>query len=196
MFKKSKTKVLIDDGSEEDDITLNQQPAPKNKDPDGEEEITASKEKGKKAKAKKEKKPIIIEDDEHFLLTGVTPVNRKGSNKKKEEEKSKMYVEKSYCFWETVTMTMKQITPTKKLDKIEGWEPPQVTDVIEEHTARDALTFPTEPSSWPGLEEDTSNYSNLTDPKNSGPKWSTKAKEKLAGMRRRSRGNVSEILEG
>ncbi|MBN3306957.1 TDRP protein, partial [Amia calva] len=107
-----------------------------------------------------------------------------------------MYLEKSYCFWDSVTMTMKQITPTKKLDKIEGWEPPQVPEVIEEHMARDTFAQLAEAASWPGLEEDTSNYSNLTDPENSGSKWSIKAKGKFAGMRRRSKGSVSESWEG
>uniref|UniRef100_A0AAY5L4X3 Uncharacterized protein n=1 Tax=Esox lucius TaxID=8010 RepID=A0AAY5L4X3_ESOLU len=110
----------------------------------------------------------------------------KSHKKSKEEdmEKNKHITEKGHCFWENVTMTMRQITPTRKLDKIEGWAPPQLV-----------LGLP----SWTGmgLEEDSSCYTNLSESRDStAVRWTARAKGKLAGIRRRSRGNLSETWEG
>ncbi|KAJ8410188.1 hypothetical protein AAFF_G00201690 [Aldrovandia affinis] len=210
MFKKSKGKVLVEYASEEDDMSWHHQHTYKDKDPDGEEEAAspASKEgKVKKVKSKKEKrdkKMFFAPDDEHFLLTGVTAAEGKGSSKKsREEERSNAFVEKSQCFWDSVTMTMKQITPTRKMDKMEGWEPPQISEATEvaevteeECVARNPMVPPIESATWPGLEEDSSKYTNLSRSHDSGIRWTTKAKGKLAGIRRRSRGSVSENWEG
>ncbi|KAI1897257.1 hypothetical protein AGOR_G00081450 [Albula goreensis] len=141
-------------------------------------------------------------DDEHFLLTGVTAAEGKGSSKKnREEEKScNAFVEKSQCFWDSVTMTMKQITPTRKMDRMEGWEPPQIsedggTELEQENATMDSQE---ERPGWPsvGLGEDASKYTNLSRSHDSGIRWTTKAKGKLAGIRRRSRGSMSENWEG
>lgn len=104
-------------------------------------------------------------------------------------------------------MTMRQVTPTKKLEKLEGWEPPQLSDGDESHTddmgpeavgrTRDSpvsLPQSLEPS-WTGLglEEDSSRYANLSDStENSAVRWTDLAKVKLAGISRRGRGIVSE----
>ncbi|XP_036405973.1 si:ch211-225h24.2 [Megalops cyprinoides] len=206
MFKKSKGKVLVEYASEEDDVSWHHQHTYKDKGPDGEEEIASSASKDfkvKKIKSKKEKrdkKLFFAPDDEHFLLTGVAAAEGKGSSKKtKEEDKSNIFIEKGQCFWDSVTMTMKQITPTKKMDKIEGWEPPRISEATEEAEdcmARDSLVQPDECPSWTGLEEDSSKYTNLSKSHEPGIRWTTKAKGKLAGIRRRSRGSVSESWEG
>jgi hypothetical protein len=112
-------------------------------------------------------------------------------------------------------MTMRQITPTRKLDKLEGWEPPQLPDQTETPTeeameaqsgTRDspvsfpqALGLPLGLPSWTGLglEEDSSHYANLSESRDStAVRWTARAKGKLAGIRRRSRGSVSETWEG
>ncbi|KAK5880158.1 hypothetical protein CesoFtcFv8_023214 [Champsocephalus esox] len=233
MFKKSKSKVLVDYASEEDDMSWHQHHSYKDKDIEGEEEeeeaVTAvSKEaKVKKIMSKKERKEkkISSKDDEHFLLTGVQLADRRGSHKKnKDDEKEKKdkpekgkpekgKPEKGHCFWESVTMTMRQISPTKKLEKMEGWEPPQLEnltetvtdDVPEEDKSQegdspvsfpDSLGLPLELASWAGrgLEEDSSRYANLSDSKDSTAaiRWTDRAKVKLAGISRMSRGIVSE----
>ncbi|KAJ4928603.1 hypothetical protein JOQ06_004233 [Pogonophryne albipinna] len=224
MFKKSKSKVLVDYASEEDDMSWHQHHSYKDKDIEGEEEeeeaVTAvSKEaKVKKIMSKKERKEkkISSKDDEHFLLTGVQLADRRGSHKKnKDDEKEKEKKdkpEKGHCFWESVTMTMRQISPTKKLEKMEGWEPPQlenltetVTDDVPEDKSQegdspvsfpDSLGLPLELASWAGrgLEEDSSRYANLSDSKDSTAaiRWTDRAKVKLAGISRMSRGIVSE----
>lgn len=136
----------------------------------------------------------------------------RSQKKIKEEEKEKEKPEKSYCFWESVTMTMRQVTPTKKLEKMEGWEPPQLSDGDESHTddmgpeavgrTRDSpvslpqsLELPLGLPSWTGLglEEDSSRYANLSDStETSAVRWTALAKVKLAGISRRGRGIVSE----
>lgn len=112
-------------------------------------------------------------------------------------------------------MTMRQISPAKKLEKIEGWEPPHLENFAE--TAPDeapvcksqngdvaesspsSLSIPAtalELPSWcgRGQEEDSSRYANLLDSNDStaAVKWTARAKVKLAGISRMSRGIVSE----
>uniref|UniRef100_A0AAX7T1D7 Uncharacterized protein n=1 Tax=Astatotilapia calliptera TaxID=8154 RepID=A0AAX7T1D7_ASTCA len=112
-----------------------------------------------------------------------TPNCHKIKDEEKEKEK-KDKPEKANCFWESVTMTMRQISPAKKLEKIEGWEPPHLENFAE--------TLP----SWcgRGQEEDSSRYANLLDSNDStaAVKWTARAKVKLAGISRMSRGIVSE----
>ncbi|KAM3861661.1 testis development-related protein [Diretmus argenteus] len=228
MFKKSKSKVLVDYASEEDDMSWHYHHSYKDKDIEGEEVEEEEEEEAvspvsKDAKVKKimsikerrEKKMFSSNDDEHFLLTGVKLADRRGSHKKiKDDEKEKEKKdkpEKSHCFWESVTMTMKQITPTKKLEKIEGWEPPQLGDITEtesdevpeakSQTRNSPVSFPNSLglplglASWGGrgLEEDSSRYANLSDSRDStAVRWTARARGKLAGISRRSRGIVSE----
>ncbi|XP_029984400.1 testis development-related protein [Sphaeramia orbicularis] len=226
MFKKSKSKVLVDYASEEDDMSWHYHHSYKDKDIDGEEEeeeaVSAgvSKEaKVKKIMSKKEKrdkKMFSSKDDEHFLLTGVKLTDRRGSHKKiKDDEKEKEKKdkpEKAHCFWESVTMTMRQISPAKKLEKMEGWEPPRLDNLTETLTDDvsddkslkgdsvvpfpDSLDLPLDLASWAGrgLEEDSSRYANLSDSKDpmGAVRWTARAKVKLAGISRMSRGIVSE----
>lgn len=106
-------------------------------------------------------------------------------------------------------MTMRQISPTKKLEKMEGWEPPRLENLTETGTEGapedksqngdspvsfpDSLGLPLELASWEGLglEEDSSRYANLSDSKDA-VRWTSRAKVKLAGISRMSRGIVSE----
>ncbi|XP_061563125.1 testis development-related protein [Cololabis saira] len=233
MFKKTKSKVLVDYASEEDDMSWHYHHSYKDKDIEGEEEdegaVTAvSKEaKVKKIMSKKErreKKMFSSKDDEHFLLTGVKLADRKGPQKKikdddkekekeKKEKEKKDKTEKGYCFWENVSMTMRQISPTKKLEKMEGWEPPHLGNVTETMTAEpaeekgdsavslpDSINVPLETPMWAGqgLEEDSSRYANLSDSNDTsaGVRWTARAKVKLAGISRMSRGIVSESAWG
>ncbi|KAM9339582.1 testis development-related protein [Symphorus nematophorus] len=225
MFKKSKSKVLVDYASEEDDMSWHYHHSYKDKDIEGEEEeeeaVTAVSKEAKvkkimSKKERKEKKMFSSKDDEHFLLTGVKLADRRGSHKKiKDDEKEKEKKdkpEKGHCFWESVTMTMRQISPTKKLEKMEGWEPPRLENLTESGTDEapedksqngdsplsfpDSLSLPLELASWAGrgLEEDSSRYANLSDSKDStaAVRWTARAKVKLAGISRMSRGIVSE----
>uniref|UniRef100_A0A3Q1B0G2 Uncharacterized protein n=1 Tax=Amphiprion ocellaris TaxID=80972 RepID=A0A3Q1B0G2_AMPOC len=142
--------------------------------------------------------------------------HKKIKDDEKEKEK-KDKPEKGHCFWESVTMTMRQISPAKKLEKMEGWEPPHLENLNETVTDEpavqknqrgelavslpDSLSVPLELASWGGrgLEEDSSRYANLSDSKDStaAVRWTARAKVKLAGFSRMSRGIVSEgVWEG
>lgn len=223
MFKKNKSKVLVDYASEEDDMSWHYHHSYKDKDIEGEEEeeavTTVSKEaKVKKIMSKKERKDrkmFSSKDDEHLLLTGEKLADRRGSHKKiKDDEKEKEKKdkpEKGHCFWESVTMTMRQISPAKKLEKIEGWEPPQLensgeTDHVSDDKKTlkensvlplpDSIDLPVDSDSWAGrgLEEDNSRYANLSDSKDpmGAVRWTARAKVKLAGIGRMGRGIISE----
>ncbi|MFT7813047.1 testis development-related protein-like [Arapaima gigas] len=202
MFRKSKSRVLIEDGSEDED---DPQHSLKNKDPDGVEEIASpgSKEiKVKKLKCKRErrdKKVLLTEDDEHFLLIGAATENgERSKGKSKEEERGRTYIERGQDLWDSITMSVKQITPTRKAGRMEGWEPPhvrEVTGMVDDVTINTVIQ-PAGRSSWTGLDEDSSNSVNLIEPQNPGIRWTARAKGRLAGMRRRSRGSVSERWEG
>lgn len=141
--------------------------------------------------------------------------HKKIKDDEKEKEK-KDKPERSHCFWESVTMTMRQISPGKKTEKMEGWEPPRLAGLTEPEpgteedpedksqngdlpvSLADSLGLPLELASWAGqgqgLEEDSSRYANLSDSRSSTGafRWTARAKVKLAGISRMSRGIVSE----
>lgn len=137
--------------------------------------------------------------------------HKKIKDDEKEKDK-KDKPEKGLCFWESITMTMRQISPTKKPEKMEGWEPPCLEnstetgtdDVPEDKNQKghstlslpDSLGLPLELACWAGrgLEEDSSRYANLSDSKDTtaAVRWTARAKVKLAGISRMSRGIVSE----
>uniref|UniRef100_A0A673LYJ7 Uncharacterized protein n=1 Tax=Sinocyclocheilus rhinocerous TaxID=307959 RepID=A0A673LYJ7_9TELE len=115
-----------------------------------------------------------------------------------EDDKSKAHSEKdkAHCLWDSITMTMKQITPTRKIDKIEGWEPPQLNDGRSDSSTL-SLSLPHSLGlpSWVGLgsEEDSSRYSSLPESQTGGPaQWAARARDKLAAVRRRSPAGLSE----
>lgn len=129
------------------------------------------------------------------------------------DEKVKVAPEKdrAHCLWDSITMTMRQITPSRKMERMEGWEPPQLTEDPEgrrnepEGRRTDSsplstglslslpgsLTLP----SWTGMssEDDSSRYASLSEPQSGGPaQWAARARDKLAAVRRRSPGSQSE----
>lgn len=138
---------------------------------------------------------------------------KKNLEEEKEKEKGKAHPEKDrvHCLWDSITMTMRQITPNRKMDRMEGWEPPQLSEEAEgkrsdvEGKKSDSsplstglslslpgsLTLP----SWTGIgsEEDSSRYASLSEPQAAGPsQWAARARDKLAAVRRRSPGSQSE----
>lgn len=138
--------------------------------------------------------------------------DEKEKEKKEKEKEKKDKPEKGLCFWESVSMTMRQISPTKKLEKMEGWEPPHLENLAETVTDEppvekgdlavslpDSISIPLEMPIWggQGLEEDSSRYANLSDSNDSSAvRWTARAKVKLAGISRMSRGIVSESAWG
>ncbi|MBN3285627.1 TDRP protein, partial [Polyodon spathula] len=139
----------------------------------------------------KEMTSLFSKDDEHQLLTGSKPTKVKGPGTKKCKEVVKS--ERRSSFWDSVGI--KQISPTKKPNEIEGWEPPHIT---EEDTAKDNCSNLNDSASWPGWEDETrasSKYTNLAASGNLGSRWSIKSAGKLVGMRKRSKGNLTDNWE-
>uniref|UniRef100_A0A3P9J0A5 Si:ch211-225h24.2 n=1 Tax=Oryzias latipes TaxID=8090 RepID=A0A3P9J0A5_ORYLA len=200
MFKKTKSKVLVEYASEEDDMSWHSHHSYKE----------AKVKKIMSKKERREKKMLSSKDDEHLLLTGVNAADRKPQKKIKDDEKEKKdKQEKALCFWESVTMTMRQISPAKKLEKIEGWEPPQLENLPEtacdeppglgeDVVPTDSIGFPVEIPTWEGrgLEEDSSRYANLSNDSAAAVRWTARAKVKLAGISRIRKGIVSEGVWG
>lgn len=144
-----------------------------------------------------------------FVFLGSSHKKIKDDEKDKEKKDKP---EKGYCFWESVTTTMRQISPTKKVERMEGWEPPRLenpTETVTDEALKemnqkedlqvsfhDSLGLPLELASWcsQGQEEDSSRYANLSDSKDStaAVRWTARAKVKLAGISRMSRGIVSD----
>ncbi|XP_076128884.1 uncharacterized protein LOC143109968 isoform X1 [Alosa pseudoharengus] len=255
MFKKSKSQILVDYASEEDDMAwhhLHSYKDQEDKDQEGVEETLSpptKESKVKKIKSKKEKKDKKL-DDEHFLLTGATLSDKKGKNKEEERSAKPLDREKDKGFWDSITMTMRQITPTRKMDKMEGWEPPQLpgepgdenepqkAEAKKDTSPTTATTAPVAPAlpalslsppplssplssplslslpSWrAGVTLEDWRYASLADctataapaggqrkgsgaglAKGSAVQWAARARGKLAGIRRRSHGSVSENM--
>lgn len=168
--------------------------------------------------------------------------------KNKEEERSSKPLdrEKDKGFWDSITMTMRQITPTRRMDKMEGWEPPRLPDELGDENVPQkpeakkdasssssattitapALTISSPPLSSPlyyplslsmpswraGVTLEDWSYASLADCTSSGGqredsgaglgagsavRWAARARGKLAGIRRRSHGSLSEnVWEG
>uniref|UniRef100_A0A3B4A2U0 Uncharacterized protein n=1 Tax=Periophthalmus magnuspinnatus TaxID=409849 RepID=A0A3B4A2U0_9GOBI len=148
--------------------------------------VTCQEAKVKKIMSKKERKDrkMFVYPNLPYLPNLLQRSHKKIKDDEKEKEKKP---EKGQCFWDSVTTTMRQISPTKKLEKIEGWEPPQTehlgeTDKLsDEKNQRGDSMVP-----WRGLEEDNSRYANLSDSKDrvGAVRWTARAKVKLAGIGR------------
>ncbi|XP_061667511.1 uncharacterized protein si:ch211-225h24.2 [Syngnathoides biaculeatus] len=202
MFRRSKSQVLVDYASEEDDVSWHH----KDKDVEGEKDeedtitVVSKEVKVKKMMSKKErkdKKMFSSKDDKHFLLTGETPAQRRGNDKKAKCEKA----DKALCFWESVTTTMRQISPARKTDKADGRATPRPRKDgagAPEEDGRPNGRSPSpplaDPSALPPDAEDSSRYANLPRPDDPAAvvTWTSRAKVKLAGLGRMSRGIVSD----
>ncbi|XP_051909349.1 uncharacterized protein si:ch211-225h24.2 isoform X1 [Hippocampus zosterae] len=204
MFRRSKSKVLVDYASEEEDMSWHYRHSYKDKDIEGEEEEEAVTGVTKEAKVKKmmskkdrkDRKMFSSKDDEHFLLTGEKHADRPGCHKKVKCEKDrKEKPDKALCFWESVTMTMRQISPVKKTDKTNGLETPQ--------TRKDDITAPQEGGAIPNGRStsphlvdtgDSSRYDNLSHSEDPvcAVTWTSRAKVRLAGISRMSKGMMSD----
>ncbi|XP_006005366.1 testis development-related protein [Latimeria chalumnae] len=190
MWKVSKSKVLLDDTTEEENHTEQEC---KNKDqllPDDVPSSVshlASKVQGASLRGWTS---LFNKDDEHQLLTGSKPPKGKGNNLKLKED---VKGEKKPGFWDS--LVPKQTSQSKKADEIEGWEPPQI---IVEDTTADTENHQTDSASWSAWERDpkgSSKYTNLVGSGSTSSRWSIKSAGKLVGIRKRSKGNLTDDWE-
>ncbi|XP_077367414.1 uncharacterized protein LOC144010806 [Festucalex cinctus] len=190
MFRRSKSQALVDDDDDDDDdddVSWQRRHSHKDKHGDGEEEEEEEEEEvvtvvSKEAKVKKkttppkterkDKKASSSKDDKDFLLSAET---RPGRGEKAEWHKEK--AEKALCFWESVTMAMRHVSPGKKTA---GRATPQ--SAKDEHPEKGRRPRPPP--------ADPSRYANL--PHCDGPAaaaaaalpWTSRAKVKLAAIGR------------
>lgn len=95
-------------------------------------------------------------------------------------------------------MSMRQITPAKRVSKMESWEAEHLSEVTgtvgDAHV--DATLQPDRCSFWTGVEEDSSRYTNLIESKIPSIQWTARAKGRLAVIRGWSQEGGSERWGG
>ncbi|XP_051880711.1 testis development-related protein-like [Pristis pectinata] len=161
----------------------------KSKDPLLPEEATSSvsqlatKVQGASLKSWKEVASLFNKDDEHKLLTDNEP--KWTTVKLKEDVK----MEKKSSFWDT--LGIKQNSSSKIPTEGGGWEP----QVAMENPCSN-LTDSSAWSDWASESSSSSKYTNLDSETNmSGSRWGIMTAGKLPGIRRRSKGNLTDCWE-
>ncbi|XP_038314112.1 testis development-related protein isoform X2 [Canis lupus familiaris] len=138
----------------------------------------------------KEVTSLFNKDDEQHLLERCKSPKSKGTNLRLREE---LKTEKKPGFWDN--LVLKQNIQSKKPDEIEGWEPPKLA--LEDVTADPPGDAASGRPPRPGWEEDSkscSKYSSLASSGNSS-RWSLRSAGKLVGIRRHSRGHLTDNWE-
>ncbi|XP_060677631.1 testis development-related protein-like isoform X2 [Hemiscyllium ocellatum] len=161
----------------------------KSKDPLLPEESTSSvsqlatKVQGASLKGWKEVTSLFNKDDEHKLLTDSEP--KWTTVKLKEEVK----MEKKSSFWDS--LGIKQNSASKIPTEDEGWDPQ-----VKMENPCSGLTDSSAWSDWTSETCGSSKYTSLDSETNtSGSKWSIMTAGKLPGIRRRSKGNLTDCWE-
>jgi len=106
--------------------------------------------------------------------------------------REELKTEKKSGFWDN--LVLKQNIQSKKPDEIEGWEPPTLAP---EDVTADAGDVASGRPPRPGWEEDgkgRSKYSSLASSGNSS-RWSLRSAGRLVGIRRQSRGHLTDNWE-
>ncbi|XP_069742275.1 testis development-related protein isoform X2 [Narcine bancroftii] len=143
----------------------------------------ATKVQGASLKSWKEVASLFTKDDEHKLLTVNEP--KWMTVKLKDDVK----VEKKSSFWDN--LGIKQNSASKIPTEDEGWEP----QVSKENPCSN-LTDGNAWSDWASESSSSLKYTSLESETNvSGSKWGIMTAGKLPGIRRRSKGNLTDCWE-
>ncbi|XP_020369540.1 testis development-related protein-like isoform X3 [Rhincodon typus] len=143
----------------------------------------ATKVQGASLKGWKEVTSLFNKDDEHKLLTDSEP--KWTTVKLKEEVK----MEKKSSFWDS--LGIKQNSASKIPTEDEGWDPQ-----VKVENPCSGLTDSSAWSDWTSETCGSSKYTSLDSETNtSGSKWSIMTAGKLPGIRRRSKGNLTDCWE-
>ncbi|XP_035973405.1 testis development-related protein [Halichoerus grypus] len=181
MWKLSRSRVLLDEPPEEED-GLPGGPPPA-------AAAAAAQVQGASFRGWKEVTSLFNKDDEQHLLERCKSPKSKGTNLRLREE---LKTEKKSGFWDN--LVLKQNIQSKKPDEIEGWEPPTLAP---EDVTADAGDVASGRPPRPGWEEDgkgRSKYSSLASSGNSS-RWSLRSAGRLVGIRRQSRGHLTDNWE-
>ncbi|XP_036919288.1 testis development-related protein isoform X2 [Sturnira hondurensis] len=181
MWKLGRGRVLLDEPPEEEDGLAGGPPQAA--------DATAAQVQGASFRGWKEVTSLFSNDDEQHLLGRCRSPKSRGTSLRLKEE---LKTEKKSGFWDN--LVLKQNLQPKKPDEIEGWEPPRLAleDVAAESGDGPSVRVPR-----PGWEEGakgSSKYTSLAGPGNSS-RWSLKSAGKLVGIRRQSRGHLTDTWE-
>ncbi|XP_047575643.1 testis development-related protein [Lutra lutra] len=183
MWKLNRSRVLLDEPPEEEDGLPGGPP------PAAAAAAPAAQGQGASFRGWKEVTSLFNKDDEQHLLERCKSPKSKGTNLRLREE---LKTEKKSGFWDN--LVLKQNVQPKKPDEIEGWEPPALA--LEEVTADAGDTasgYPPRPS-WEEDGKGCRKYSSLASSGNSS-RWSLRSAGKLVGIRRQSRGHLTDNWE-
>ncbi|XP_059012151.1 testis development-related protein [Mustela lutreola] len=184
MWKLNRSRVLLDEPPEEED-GLPGGPPPAT----AAAAAAAAQVQGASFRGWKEVTSLFSKDDEQHLLERCRSPKSKGTNLRLREE---LKTEKKSGFWDN--LVLKPNVQPKKPDEIEGWEPPALA--LEEVTTDAGDTASGRPPQ-PGRESDSKGcrrYSSLASSGNSS-RWSLRSAGKLVGIRRQSRGHLTDKWE-
>ncbi|XP_011240386.1 testis development-related protein isoform X2 [Mus musculus] len=199
MWKLSRSRVLLDEPPEEEDVLRGAPPASAAAPASVRARVGAQvraagcsggRAQGASLRGWKEATSLFNKDDEEHLLETSRSPKSKGTNQRLREE---LKAEKKSGFWDA--LVLKQNAQPKKPDQIEGWEPPKLTaeDVVADHTEDDRSGCPP----WSAWEDDTKGSTKYTSLANSASssRWSLRSAGKLVSIRRQSKGHLTETCE-
>eukprot|EP00073_Rattus_norvegicus_P031286 XP_006253459.2 PREDICTED: testis development-related protein isoform X1 [Rattus norvegicus] len=187
MWKLSRSRVLLDEPPEEEDVLRGASPASAAAQAPVRTRVGAQ---GASLRGWKEATSLFNKDDEERLLETSRSSKSKGTNVRLKEE---LKAEKKSGFWDA--LVLKQNVQPKKPDQMEGWEPPKLTaeDVATDHTEDGISSLPP----WSAWEDDTkgsTKYTSLASSASSS-RWSLRSAGKLVSIRRQSKGHLTETCE-
>ncbi|XP_027955526.1 testis development-related protein [Eumetopias jubatus] len=181
MWKLSRSRVLLDEPPEEED-GLPGGPPPA-------AAAAAAQVQGASFRGWKEVTSLFNKDDEQHLLERCKSPKSKGTNLRLREE---LKTEKKSGFWDN--LVLKQSIQSKKPDEIEGWEPPTLAPEDVTADAGDAASGRPPRPGWEEEGKGRSKYSSLASSGNSS-RWSLRSAGRLVGIRRQSRGHLTDNWE-
>ncbi|XP_054990138.1 testis development-related protein [Sorex araneus] len=182
MWKLHRSRVLLDEAPEEED-------GPRGGSPPA-AAAAAAQVQGASFRGWKEVSSLFNKDDEQHLLERCKSPKSKGTNLRLKEE---LKTEKKPGFWDN--LVLKPSAQSKKPDEIEGWEPPKLGF---EDVAVDVDGTVSDCSPQLGWEEDgkaSTKYTSLAGSGNSS-RWGLRSAGKLVGIRRPSKGHLTDSWEG
>ncbi|KAM5313024.1 testis development-related protein isoform 2-T2 [Glossophaga mutica] len=181
MWKLGRGRVLLDEPPEEEDGLAGGPPPAA--------DAAAAQVQGASFRGWKEVTSLFSNDDEQHLLGRCRSPKSRGTSLRLKEE---LKTEKKSGFWDN--LVLKQNLQPKKPDQIEGWEPPRLAleDVAAE--SGDGLSGRVSRPGWEEGAKGSGKYTNLAGP-GSSSRWSLKSAGKLVGIRRHSRGHLTDTWE-
>lgn len=133
---------------------------------------------------------LFNKDDEQQLLERCKSPKSKVANLRLKEE---LKAEKKPGFWDN--LVLKQSSQPKKPDEIEGWEPPKLSLEDLAMDVGDTVSDCAPRLDWEEDGKASTKYTSLAG-SGSSSRWGLRSAGKLVGIRRPSRGHLTDSWEG